>query len=213
MTRAARHRGGGGRPALADQWEHARPQVVAVRSQLRIAFVFHPGEPLRTHPPAERGARHGKQRSHQHTVPERRNRRHRRKPRHARPAQELQQHRLELIVLVMCGEQRLAGAKRRGEEAIALRARGSLERLTARTRDGRGTDRERHLQPPGDASAVCAPAPRSGEQAMVDVQGAQRARRPRQLTQRREQRGGVGATTEGDAETDLREGREQLAQA
>jgi len=209
----ARHGRCGGRPALADRRQHARAQVVAIEAKLGVHGVLEPFEAPGAQVCEELLPRPREQRAHEEAACQRRPRGHGGDAGETCAAQQLQQHGLELIVLVMRREERLAVAQRLTEPPVAHGARGGFERFAGERSHGRAQHRERHGECAGHAGAVRAPAPRVRMQPVIDVDGAQLEGRARERGERAEQRRRVRTAAEGDAHGDLREVRQELRQA
>ena len=90
-------------------------------------------------------------------------------PGDARTAQQLQQHRLELIVRVVRRQQYLPFGERRGEGGVTHLARRRFQRLAAPARHLDIAHLQRHPELTRDAPAVCAPARGCSLQVMIDV--------------------------------------------
>ena len=89
--------------------QHGVAQVIAVEAQVGVRRVLHPGEATVPREPFECLALEAEQRSRVPGVARQRSeRRHARDRAQPAAAQPLQQHRLELVVRVVGGEQHLA---------------------------------------------------------------------------------------------------------
>ena len=127
MARGARHRHRRPGPARANQRQHTVPQIVAIQALVGVRLVLDPREAARAHPRFELGACTRQQRSDEPTACKGRDRRHGCQSRGAAATQQLQQHRLELIVLLVRSQQDLALGKCFRKQSIARLACGRLQ--------------------------------------------------------------------------------------
>ncbi len=132
---------------------------------------------------------------------QRHHRRHGRQSRQSGTAQQLQQHRLELVLQMMGGQQHLAraAAPRPAPHSEPARATASSEcpraRGSVRRRAAKGTPQRAAAGPAG-----ARPGSRVRVQAVIDVHGAQARLHRGQFGQQAQQRGGILAAAEGDAQ-------------
>ena len=163
-TSAARHHieqalcFGGVTGAPRDRRTHARPPLADQRQNPRAADSFDRKlsselvssstqvESVHCEPTLQLLARTRQQRPRQPAAREGRYGGHRGESRKACAAQQLQQDRLELIVLVMGRQQELARLSSAAQQRVARVTRRGLERLTARARDASRTTRERYAR-------------------------------------------------------------------
>ena len=132
--------------------------------------------------------------------------------REAGAAKQLQQHGLELVVLVVGGQQASPGASTRASGRVARRRARPPRASTPRVR---GTltraHRQRHPQVARERAAVRAQAAGGCLQLVVDVDRAQRFGGAVQLRARAQQRGRIESAAEGDAQRDVGVAGQQCA--
>ena len=150
------------RAAPGQRWRTAGstlpPQVVAIEALIEVRVILDPGELARAHPGLELQPRATEQRARQRSRAERRHRRHGGEPWQTAAAEELQQHRLELIVLRVRREQRFTAAQLLREAPVARDPRGLFQRGAALTRDLHREHSQRNTEPARELAAMRAPA-------------------------------------------------------
>ena len=203
---AARRDLGRRRPARAQQRGDPPTQVVTVETLVAVAPVAHDRQAPSRHERLEFGARGAEQRPQHPPRSEPHDGRHGGEAVDAGAAHQHQQHRLQLVVEMMGGEQRLPGTQRRGERGAAGTPRLGLERQTLAAAHLDPPHGDRHAERMSEIAAPARPSRGHRLQAVVDVQRPQRQRAPTrrgaaQGDQRREQRHRIGSAAQGDAET------------
>lgn len=195
---ALRQRGGGVRPAFAQQREHPIAQKIAIVAIFRIVGVLDPAQPVAAGVCQQRRAREFQQGSPELAAVERAPRPHRRQAIGSRAAQCAQQEGFRLIVQVVGKHEKFPLAQRGGEGGVPRRARRAFEAEPGSALHGDADDLQRHAQRRAFAFAMRRPGVGIGVQAVVDVNRAQVVvLRPEQM----KQHGGIQPTAEPDQQS------------
>ena len=212
MAGAARHGCRRRWPARAEGRQHAAAQVVAVELFIGVAVVLDPLKAPRAQPLTQLRPGDLEQRPHQQAARERGTGGHGGEPGNTGTAQQLQQHGLKLVVLVVGGEQHLVRPQGLRQRRVACQARRRLGRGTARTRYEDAAHFEGHTERSGAAPAMRTPARGVRPQLVVDVHRPHLQAPAPQPRERRQERGRVRAATEGDTGGHPREPGDERAQ-
>jgi hypothetical protein len=202
VSRGARHRGRRRRPLGPYRRQHFVPEVVAGEPRLGIARILDPvGQALRRRPVQQAGAGECEERSLVPAGAEDRIRRHAGEACHARPAQQLDQHRLDLVVRVVRGEQYFSGGQLPLQGRVADLPGPGLRALARGRARIHPAHLQRQLQRATARPALLDPALGIRVQSVVDVRRAQAARleavgKPGQCGQ---EHGGIEAAAESHA--------------
>ena len=174
---AAGEGGVGMRPALPKRRQHAMPEEIAIHVFIEVGRILDPLQRVRLCVPQQFRAAHVQQRPQQRASAERSARPHRSEAIAAGRAQQPQQHRFGLVVLVVGQHQQLAIAKVALEGVVARLSSRRLQSLSAVARHLHTFHDQRDAEPLAKSNAMPFPVVGIGVQAMVDVDGAQDAGR------------------------------------
>ncbi|MNF71091.1 hypothetical protein D3C84_530340 [compost metagenome] len=195
---AARRRLGHGGPARLELGNELLAQEVAIVAHILVALILHPAIGQGLGQRRQLGPADLEQRAQQAAAGEGLVRHHARQPPQSGAALERQQQGLQLIVLMMGGEQPLPLSQACGEALVAGLPRLGLQAVAAAPLQLHPLDHEGHRQLPAHLFTMGHPVVGVRAQAVVDVQGTQgKALLPGKTRRQHQQHSGVEPATEG----------------
>ena len=169
VRRATRQRLVGARPARAQHGHDLPAQIVAGKPNITVARILDPAQLVFLGVGGQLGSTDLKQGPSQKSGSECRSLGHGGQAGNARTAQQLQQQRLGLIVPVLGGQQRVAGAEQAAECGIARAACRGFRTFPALRSRVHVANRERDVQCAAGFRAGCDPVIGMVLEAMMDV--------------------------------------------